>query len=676
MLIARPTWSRIGGVLVSIVLATSPLTPSLAYAAASVDKSQTVHVQMDPAGEVTQVKVENLLANDAAKEQLTDKSELANIKPSDDEQSFAQGSDNAIVWTTNGKQVNYSGTSSQQPPVRVKVSYTLDGKPVQPEQLAGKDGRLVMRIDYENTSSSERTVGEKTRNVYTPFMCMTAAVLDSDVFHNVQVENGKLIDDKGGLAVIGYALPGLKASLDTGDDIDLDLPEFVQITADVSNFALDPVYTIVTPELFGELDSSDLDLGLDDMDEGSSELKDAMGQLIDGSNALGDALRQLTSGTSQIGSGLAEFKQKTSALPDGMTALSTHMKSLSEGLGTARDAAGQLADGAAGLVDLSAGAQEGVCAASESVGAANGSVTSLKEKAEALNLAATKKSLEEAATAAGNAQGAATQIQTLTEGLDDASANQQEAQAAIDAAAEQLDALATSEGLTQEQLDALQAAQAALQQASEQLGEASLPATEDLATQTQILASSSETLGTKATEVDATAKALDPVVTGAADALDHLGAASGALDASAQSLTSLNGAASTISGGISGLSGSLGTAATGADTLATQLSALSGIAPQMVEGVDALNAGIGQLAEGLKATAEGSDQLTSGLSTFDNEGIQKIIEAFDELDGDMGQVKDEINSLRDAANDYDTFDVKADGQTSSVRFIYKTDQIG
>lgn len=676
MLIARPTWSRIGGALVSIVLATSPLTPTIAYAAASVDKSQTVHVQMDPAGEVTQVKVENLLANDSAQEQLTDKSELADIKPSDDEQSFAQGSDHSIVWTTNGKQVSYSGNSSQQPPIRVKVSYSLDGTPIQPDQLAGRDGQLVMRIDYENTSSSERTVGEKTRNVYTPFMCMTAAVLDSDVFHNVQVENGKLIDDKGGLAVIGYALPGLKASLDAGDDIDLDLPEYVQITADVSNFALDPIYTIVTPELFGELDTSDLDLGLDDMDEGSTELRDAMGQLIDGSNALGDALRQLTSGTSQIGSGLAEFKQKISALPDGMTALSTHMKSLSEGLGTARDAAGQLADGAAGLVDLSAGAQEGVRAASESVGVANGSVTSLKEKAEALNLAATKKSLEEAATAAGNAQGAATQIQTLTEVLDDASASQQEAQATIDAAAEQLDALAASEGLTQEQLDALQAAQATLQQASEQLGEASLPVAEDLAAQTQILASSFETLGAKATEVDATAKALDPVVTGAADALDRLGAASGALDASAQSLASLNGAASTISGGISGLSGSLGTAATGANALATQLSALSGIAPQMVEGVDALNAGIGQLAEGLKATAEGSDQLTNGLSTFDNEGIQKIIEAFDELDGDMGQVKDEINSLRDAANDYDTFDVKADGQTSSVRFIYKTDQIG
>lgn len=34
-------------------------------------------------------------------------------------------------------------------PVAVKLTYKLDGKEVKPEEIAGKSGRVTIRIDYE-----------------------------------------------------------------------------------------------------------------------------------------------------------------------------------------------------------------------------------------------------------------------------------------------------------------------------------------------------------------------------------------------------------------------------------------------------------------------------------------------------------------------------------------------
>ena len=67
---SRPTWSRIGGVLVSVALVTSQVSPTLALAAASVDKAETVHVQLGGSGQVSSIRVEDLLANDGGAQQI------------------------------------------------------------------------------------------------------------------------------------------------------------------------------------------------------------------------------------------------------------------------------------------------------------------------------------------------------------------------------------------------------------------------------------------------------------------------------------------------------------------------------------------------------------------------------------------------------------------------------
>ena len=657
----RPTWSRIGGILVSVVLATSQVAPTLAYAASSVDKAETVHVQTDATGEVSSIRVEELLSNDSATAQLSDLSILSGIVAEDENQSFTQGADNTITWTANGNEVAYEGTTDERPPVSVRLTYSLDGTQMQPSQLAGKSGHLKVRIDYVNESKTSEG------GVSTPFVCMTVAMLDSEVFSNVTVENGKVVDDKGGIAVIGYALPGLKDSLDLNiEDLDLDFPEFIEIEADVTDLAMDPVYTIVTPELFSDIDTDDLDLGFDDLDEGTSALEEAMGQLIDGSDALSEALRQAADATKPLGSRIGELKRKLGVTTVGGKAQSTVVNDLVSQFGQLGTVADQVAQGTAALPEMAngasgaiAGAQSAVDAASDKVASASSDVSALKDK---LGDEGLSKSLGDASSTMGEA------AQVIRDA--DASLSSGVEVTGTEAVGGDIDAAIAAvngiEGLTDEQkksvLDQLEAAKTDLGSVS-----ASVP---------QDLAEKADTLEEAAKKLDGQAGTLKSTAEDAKEAADS---AAGSLAAASESLagasTSLSGAASAIapvaqvSGatnvGAQAISNALSKASDGLDEAVQQL-------PELLVGLDAL----AELPNGLSQLAEGSEMLGEGLSTFNDEGISTLVDSLNDLNDDFGNTTDRVEKLRDAAAGYDNFAGKTESQSGSVRFIYKTEAIG
>ena len=678
----RPSWSRIGGILVSVMLATAPLHPVIAYAQDTVDKSETVHVNTDASGAVTGITVDELLANGSASSELYDWSSLSDIAPGEEDFSFVAQDDGALTWTTGGKDVSYEGISADTPPVNVTVSYTLDGSPVAPADLAGASGHLQIRVDYENTLSELRTIGGEETRIFTPFVCMTVAILDSEIFRNVTVENGKVIDDKGGLAVIGYAAPGLRESLALDpEEIDLDFPEHLQIEADVSDLVLDPIYTIVTPELLSDLDPDEL--SFDDLGEGTDELEDAMGQLIDGSGTLADGLHQIADGSGQLGAGAWALREALGQLPSGISKLSTGAHTLSDSLTQASDVAAGLAEGASGLADGADAAQGLVEAAQGSVGSASDSVSGLKEAVGKLGLEDACAAADEASGAAGNAK---TAIDTA-KGLIDGVAAQAEEQKGVvsgdlDAVQATLEGLLADEGLelTPEQRAVLEGrlatAQEQLAGAHANLDALSTAAPEGLAEQTEALSAASTTLATDAQRMVVPQEDRETAATAADTALGALDGAATSLATANEYLGGVAQGASDVSTGASGIASGLKTAATGATSLAEGLGALESAAPQSLTGVEALAAGSDQLTSALAGAAAGSDTLTGALSTFNDEGITKIVDALSDLDNDLNGTSERLEALRDAARAYDNFAGKADGATGSVRFIYKTEQIG
>ncbi|MCR4621976.1 MAG: hypothetical protein K5663_07835 [Clostridiales bacterium] len=141
-------------------------------------------------------------------------------------------------------------TDERSLPVGVSFRYELDGKPVEPNELAGKTGHLDIFIDYESLLTGTAEVKGESVEMPVPFLAVTVMPINDDVFTNVKVTNGRVIK-LGRVSVVAcFGLPGLGDILDmdgSGDiSVDIGIPTGAVISADVKDFASEGSYTIVT----------------------------------------------------------------------------------------------------------------------------------------------------------------------------------------------------------------------------------------------------------------------------------------------------------------------------------------------------------------------------------------------------------------------------------------------
>ena len=182
-----------------------------------------------------------------------------------------------------------------------------------------------------------RTVNGVSQKVYVPFVALTGALLDTSHFSNVTVSNGKLINDGDRIAVMGMAFPGLQEDLGISKE-QLDLPDYVEISADVTDFTLETTLTVVSNSLLNEVDTDDLTSGdLGSLSDSLGKLTDAMDQLMDGSSQLYDGLctlldscGQLSDGVDQLTDGLNQLSSNSSALNAGAKQVFTSLLAMAD----------------------------------------------------------------------------------------------------------------------------------------------------------------------------------------------------------------------------------------------------------------------------------------------------------------------------------------------------------
>ena len=289
-------------------------------------KDETVYVIANADGSVKKIIVSDWIKNSLNEKNLKDKSELKDIKNVKGDESYVMDSDNMRVWNADGADIYYQGTISKELPVDLKVSYKLDGKAVSADEIAGKSGKATIRFDYVNKQYSEVTIDGKTEKIYVPFVMLTGLMLDNDVFTNVEVSNGKLINDGDRTVVAGFALPGLKENLAL-DSSKIEIPDYVEVTADVKNFSLTTTLTLATNSLFNEFDTSKLNTA-DDLQAQLNELTSGMSKLIDGSSELYGGLTTLLSKSKELAAGVDKLASGTNELASGTAALNAGLNTL------------------------------------------------------------------------------------------------------------------------------------------------------------------------------------------------------------------------------------------------------------------------------------------------------------------------------------------------------------
>ena len=267
----------------------------------ALSKTETVYSKLNYNGEVTDTIVNELLVNDKELDTINDYSTLTDIINISDDNKFTNNN-NKLTFNAMGKNVMYQGKSVKKLPITTIVTYKLDGKSIELNDLLGKSGNVTINIKYINN--------EKHGNLYTPFVITTTTMIESNNNSNVTINNGKTIEFGSKNLVVGISAPGLYESLNLEELKGLDT---ITINYDTKSFELSNIYSVVTTKLLESSDLSKFDK-LDTLYENTSKLQDNMNLICKGSNTLSQGsttlLTELKSSINTIS------KDKSDALSD------------------------------------------------------------------------------------------------------------------------------------------------------------------------------------------------------------------------------------------------------------------------------------------------------------------------------------------------------------------------
>lgn len=685
-----------------------------ASAEAETSKDETVYVLAGADGTVQKIIVSDWIKNAMAADSLEDKTELSDIENIKGDESFTLGGDNSCVWDAQGNDIYYQGNIEKELPVQMSVCYTLDGQAIAPEALAGQSGHVTIRFDYKNMQYEEVLLDGKTEKIYVPFTMLTGMLLDTEVFRNVTISNGKLINDGDRIAVVGIAFPGLQEDLAISKE-KLDIPDYVEISADVENFEMGMTMTLATTELFGAIDSDKLDLH--ELSDAMAELTDAMDQLMDGSSQLYDGLctlleksGDLVCGINKLAEGAAQLKAGAESLDSGAAQLQAGAAQLSSGLNTLNANSSSLNGGArqvfssllsmantqlseAGLsvpaltIDNYASVLDGVIASLDDTAvyqAALEQVTATVNANRGMIEEKVTEAVQAQVEAEVSAQVTAAVQETVTQAVHENEAQFRAAviQQALGMTVEEYKAAIEAGLVTQEQQDAVNAAVEAAMQAEidarmqrEEIQAQINPVTQQtVGEQMQsdeiqaLIASNTELQVQQAISEAMSSDAVQAQLSAAAEGAKSVIALKSSLDSYNAFYLGLI----TYTSGVSSAAAGANELKTGADALKAGTAELSAGAAELLQGIQTMKDSAPALVDGITQLRDGSMELSDGLKQFNEEGIQKLIEA---VDGDLDGLSNRIRVTADVAKHYTSFSGISEDMDGDVKFIYKTDSI-
>ena len=596
------------------------------------EKDETVYVIADANGNPQKVIVSDWLQNE--------QKNAGTASISDDGNGgYTIDSDNSYSWDAQSGKLD----GQSELPVGVKLSYTLDGREMTADEIAGKSGKATIRFDYTNNQKQTVSIDGRDTEIYVPFTVITGAVLDDSVFSNIEVSNGKIINDGTRSIVIGFALPGMQESLALNKD-SIQIPDSIEITADVKNFSLTTTLTMVTNDLFNQ--------AAEDIDEKKAENNDGDISL----DRLTGGISQLADGSSALYDGTSQLLQKSGMLISGINQLAAGGEQVSGGINTVRQTLqllcsknADLQGGAARVFDtLLSTTQKQVQAAGMSCpaltrdnyaqvlgaissGLSEESVRALAEQARPDVTAQVTAAVEEQVR--GQALNGV--LDSMGMSAEDYQNADEETKAAIDSSVD----AATQQQMQSEQVQGT--INSAVEGKKQELIESNMQSN---AVQAQIKSIVDSEIN----------KVLAEKLPAAKEGQKSVNAAIEQLNAYNEFYVGI----CQYTNGVQALYNGTADLQNGAKQLSDGLDRLDGSTDALTDGISRLNDGAMQLSDGMKQFREGS--------------LGKLAEL---TGGSTGNLSARFAALRDVSEAYRSYTGLPDGESGKVKFIYRTDSI-
>ena len=619
------------------------------------EKDETVYVIADANGNPQKVIVSDWLQNE--------QKNAGTASISDDGNGgYTIDSDNSYSWDAQSGKLD----GQSELPVGVKLSYTLDGREMTADEIAGKSGKATIRFDYTNNQKQTVSIDGRDTEIYVPFTVITGAVLDDSVFSNIEVSNGKIINDGTRSIVIGFALPGMQESLALNKD-SIQIPDSIEITADVKNFSLTTTLTMVTNDLFNQ--------AAEDIDEKKAENNDGDISL----DRLTGGISQLADGSSALYDGTSQLLQKSGMLISGINQLAAGGEQVSGGINTVRQTLQLLCSKNADLQGGAARVFDTLLSTTQKqVQAAGMSCPELTRDNYAQVLGAISSGLSEDSVRALAEQarpGVKAQVENAVRGevAAQVEANSNAINQQVTAAVKEqvrgqaLNGVLDSRGMSAEDY----------QNADEET-KAAIDSSVDAATKQQM--QSEEVQGT-----------INSAVEGKKQELIESNMQSDAVQAQiksivdseinkvlAEKLPAAKEGQKSVNAAIEQLNAynefyvGICQYTNGVQALYNGTADLQNGAKQLSDGLDRLDGSTDALTDGISRLNDGAMQLSDGMKQFREGSLGKLAEL---TGGSTGNLSARFAALRDVSEAYRSYTGLPDGESGKVKFIYRTDSI-
>ena len=297
-----------------------------AFAAASAAKEEVIYANLTASGAVTGVYAVNSFSVQAG-DTVADHGSYTAVRNMTTSDAVEQSGDTVTVHVAEDGKLYYEGTmdAATALPWVVKLTYTLDGAEISPDELGGKSGALSIRLQVSRNPDC-------TGSFFDDYALQVTMSLDTELARNISAP-GATVANVGSKKQLSYILlPGADSD--------------VTVTADVTDFAMDAV------SLNGVRLNLNLDLGDMDLTGMLEQLQSGSVQLDDGANALADGIAQVQAGIDTLNGNSAALTGGSARVRGALTQMQTALNGISastDELNTLLDASTQIRDGIARL---------------------------------------------------------------------------------------------------------------------------------------------------------------------------------------------------------------------------------------------------------------------------------------------------------------------------------------
>ena len=576
-------------------------------------KSETVYSNLDSNGKAYKTIVSTQLTNEDKSDEITDISNLLNIENTNGDETFKKEG-NQIVWDSNGNNIYYKGESDKQLPVECKITYELNGEEISAEELKGKSGNVKIKINYTNNEKHIVSINGKQVTMYTPFIIVAGTKIDNAKNKNIQITNGKIVDNGESTLAVGIAMPGMQENIGISKS-KIDIPEEIEISMETEDFEMGNIIAVVAVKGIDE----DLTSDLNSMYSQINELANASNEILAGAN-------QLKEGTSELVSGVDQLKDGTGAAYAGSKQIKDEVEESTKNLKNDNTPAIDSKT----LEAIKAQAMQSATLSDEQ-----------KAGIAAQAKAGATLSDEQKAGIAAQAKAGATLTDTQKAAI---KAEAQKGATFTDAQKTAIIEEAQKKYPTELTEAEKQLILAVAQDTAYQTAEATaLKVAQDVATQT------AEATALKVAQDVATQTAETTAITVAQSTATQTAGAT-----ATQTATQVGNQAKQKF----------------TNQVVSQMSTLGNALDELTNGLANIDNGVSALSVGTNKLDSGALQLANGVKTFNEQGISKINNL---VNGDLRNIASRVEKMNELANEYNNYAGIQNGMAGEVKFIMITD---